>query len=440
MHLPTNASSMTDGECTVDHTSLLTFPLSTYRGGAEPASWPARRPDTSARQPGLFHSFLMGGFESSSHRREDGRQLDLIAATRHDERALDDYRLLQAHGIGTVRDALRWHLIEAEPGRYDWSSFLPMLRAARQAGVQVIWDLCHYGVPHDLDIWSPHFLDRFAMFSAAAARIIRAEGDGEAPFYCPVNEISYWAWAGGDHGRMHPLAFGRGPALKRQLARAAIIAVEAVRSVDPRARFVTAEPLIHVTAPSDAPEDAKMGAAEHRLAQFEACDMIAGRLAPELGGSEAHLDIVGVNFYPDNQLFRAGDTIPFGHHFFRPLGDLLADVHARYGRPVLLAETGAEGGNGAGWLRYVGGEVRAARRAGIPVEGICLYPVMDYPGWKDDRHCRCGLIRSGGDWRDRAVDEALLDQLAEEWMLLPVAVGTGVHPWRASARDMDLRA
>ncbi len=419
---------MTDGECTVDHTSLLTVLPSPHRGVAEPVPWPAGRPSVSPRRPHLFRSFLMGGFEGSSHRREDGRQLDLIAATRHDEHALDDYRLLQTHGIGTVRDALRWHLIEDEPGRYDWSSFLPMLRAARQAGVQVIWNLCHYGMPHGLDIWSPHFLERFALFAAAAARVVRAEGGDEVPFYCPVNEISYWAWAGGDHGRMHPLAFGRGPALKRQLARAAVVAVEAVRSVDPRARFVTAEPLIHVTAPPDAPEDAKVGAAEHRLAQFEACDMIAGRLAPELGGSEAHLDIVGVNFYPDNQLFRAGDTIPLGHWLYRPLSDLLADVHARYGRPVLLTETGAEGANGAGWLRYVGGEVRTARRAGVPVEGICLYPVMDYPGWKDDRHCRCGLIRLGADWQDRAVDQALLDQLAEEQALLPAAAGPGGHP------------
>jgi hypothetical protein len=51
-----------------------------------------------ARSARLFRSFLMGGFESSSHRRAgDGRQLDLIAATRHDRHALDDYRLLAAH-------------------------------------------------------------------------------------------------------------------------------------------------------------------------------------------------------------------------------------------------------------------------------------------------------------------------------------------------------
>jgi len=115
-----------------------------------------------------------------------------------------------AAGLHTVRDAVRWHLIEATPGRYDWSSLLPMLRAARDSGVQVTWDLCHYGLPHDLDIWSPRFLDRFAAFCAAVARVVRAESGG-VPFYCPVNEISFWAWAGGDHARMHPNTLGRGP-------------------------------------------------------------------------------------------------------------------------------------------------------------------------------------------------------------------------------------
>ncbi|MBV9748477.1 MAG: beta-glucosidase, partial [Acetobacteraceae bacterium] len=333
---------------------------------------------------------------------------------------LSDYRLLAGCGLVTVRDALRWHLIEAEPGRYDWSSFLPMLRAAREAGVQVIWDLCHYGVPRDLDIWSPLFLERFAAFCAAAARIVQTEGGGEVPFYCPVNEISFWAWAGGDRALMYPLAMGRGPELKRQLARAAIVGIEAVRRVEPRARFIQAEPLIHVVANPELPETAA-GAAEHREAQFEAFDMVAGRLHPELGGSEAHLDIVGVNYYPDNQLVRGGVTVPLGHFLYRPLRRLLAEVHARYGRPMLLSETGAEGGNAAGWLGYVAGEVRAARRAGVPVEGICLYPVMDYPGWRDERHCGCGLIRSGGDWHGRALDEDLLDQIAEEQAQLSCA-------------------
>jgi hypothetical protein len=106
----------------------------------------------------LFHSFVLGGFECSSHRRRDGRRLDLLAATRHDVNAGTDYRALARHGICTVRDGLRWHLIETTPSHYDWSSFLPMLRAARDTGTQVIWDLLHRGWPDDLDIWSPAFV------------------------------------------------------------------------------------------------------------------------------------------------------------------------------------------------------------------------------------------------------------------------------------------
>jgi hypothetical protein len=99
----------------------------------------------------VFDSFLQAGFECSSHRRRDGVRLDLIRATGHDKHVLHDYRLCRALGFGTIRDGLRWHLIETSPGTYDWSSWLPALEAAEAAGVQVIWDLFHYGSPDCLD-------------------------------------------------------------------------------------------------------------------------------------------------------------------------------------------------------------------------------------------------------------------------------------------------
>jgi hypothetical protein len=43
-------------------------------------------------------------------------------------------------------------------------------------------------------------------------------------------------------------------------------------------------------------------------------------------------------------------------------------------------------------LRHAGAEVREAIRAGIRVEGICLYPVLSHPGWDDDRYCPNGLL------------------------------------------------
>src|SRR3954467_1488643 len=97
---------------------------------------------TASARPALFRSFFLAGFECSSHRRRDGRRLDLIAATRHDLLALEDYHQLSEHGIRTARDGVRWHQVEAVAGYYNWSSLLPMLRAAEAACVQVVWDLC----------------------------------------------------------------------------------------------------------------------------------------------------------------------------------------------------------------------------------------------------------------------------------------------------------
>jgi beta-glucosidase/6-phospho-beta-glucosidase/beta-galactosidase len=363
-----------------------------------------------------FGSFFLGGFECSSHRRSDGRRLDLLASTGHDRLAGKDYRLLSQHGVRAVRDGLRWHLIETAPSRYEWDSFLPMLRAANAAGTRVIWDLCHYGWPDDLDIWSPAFIDRFAQFSAAAARVVMAESE-DVPVYCPVNEMSFWAWAGGEVGRFNPCAHGRGVELKRQLVRATIAAIDAIRAVDPRARFITAEPLIHVEAGLGDEEHVRRAHA-YRQTQFEALDILSGAKEPEIGGAPEYLDIVGLNYYPDNQWYHGGTTIPMGHHAYRSLHEMLAEAHGRYRRPLLIAETGAEGSGRPAWLHYVCSEVHAALDAGVPVEGVCLYPIADYPGWDNERICRVGLLSVPDAKGQRTVCPRLARELRHQQALL----------------------
>ena len=364
----------------------------------------------------LFQSFFLAGFECASQKRRDGRRLDLVVATHHDRLAEEDYRQALAHGLKTARDGLRWHRIERLPGRYDWSSFLPTLHAAHRTGVQVVWDLCHYGYPDGVDIWGAAFVDRFARFAAAAARLVREE-TGAPPMLAPLNEISYWAWAGGDKGRFAPSARRRGDELKRQLARAAIAAAEAIRAVEPEARIVHTDPVIRVTGKTRRPHEVEAARAHHE-ARYQAWDMIAGRLAPELGGRPEHLDVLGLNFYPDNQWFHGGATIPFGHHLYWPFRRMLAEVHGRYGRPLFVAETGAEGSSRAAWLTYVAGEVRAARQVGVPVEGICLYPLLDYPGWEDERHCEVGLFGLPGPDGARPVHAELAQELRRQQRLL----------------------
>jgi beta-glucosidase/6-phospho-beta-glucosidase/beta-galactosidase len=385
----------------------------------------------------VFQSFWIGGFECSTHRlprrkalgQFAGNRLDLLASTRHDEFALQDYARLQDAGIRTARDGVRWHLIEKAQSRYDFSSLVPMLRAARRTKTQVIWDLFHYGWPDGLNIWGAAFVDRFARFARATASVIRDESDGPI-FVTPVNEISFVAWGGGDAGFLNPFAKGRGPELKAQLVRAAIAAIEAVREVDPEARITHAEPIIHIASDPDYPEEAHAAEA-YRQSQFQACDMIAGRFCPELGGREDYLDVIGVNYYSNNQWIhqdpntpksrrRKDVLLPPSHPLHRPVREMLSEVYERYRKPIFIAETGIEGDARPSWLRYIGQEARAAAASGVPVEGLCLYPIIDYPGWGDDRHCYSGLWGYADDEGRRELYEPLAEELAHQQVLWEV--------------------
>lgn len=360
----------------------------------------------------LFGSMLMGGFECSTHQLRSRRRLDVIASSGHDVRAAEDYRLLQAHGMRAARDGLRWHLIEPRPGQYDWSSFLPMLHAARDTGTTVIWDLLHYGTPPGVDVFSPRFVTRFAAFAREAARVIASETD-VPPIFTPINEISFWAWAGGDMASLNPFATGRGGELKRQLVRAALAAVAEVRAVNPATRICCAEPLIKVLPNGDTPEAAAR-AAGHTESQYEALDMLLGRTAPELGGHAEAVDIIGLNFYYNNIWIDHGRPVYLGDWLYTPLHELLGTVAARFSQPLYIAETGTEGVFRPYWLRYVCDEVRTAQARGVNVGGICLYPVISHLGWDDDRHCHNGLFEGFGADCHRAVWQPLADEMIEQ--------------------------
>lgn len=375
-------------------------------------SSPSHDPITSDRAgPPIFTSFFMAGFEASSHRRKDGRRLDLIASTLHDKLVERDYRLCAELGLTTLRDGLRWHLIETSRGVYDWSSWRPMLRAAKAVGVRVVWDLFHYGSPDFVDIRTPEFVEAFAEFCAAATQVHREETD-EPPLFCPLNEISFLTWAV-ETGYFPPEGVKRSDNFKHQLVRIALAGADAVRSVDDRARFIWAEPLIHV-APRDHSAPERRRAEEYRLGQFEAYDMLTGRMAPELGGRPDYVDVIGLNFYPHNQWYYNGPTIPMGHHEYRALAEMLVEVSQRYGKPMFISETGAEGSGRPAWLHYVCDEVRAAAAQGAAIQGICLYPITAYPGWDNSRHCDVGLFAPADSEGRRRRFEPMIDEIERQ--------------------------
>jgi hypothetical protein len=341
-----------------------------------------------------------------------GRRLDLVASTGHDTYAALDFRRLREIGMRTAREGLRWHLIEKARGSYDFSSARIILEAAQQEGVQIIWDLLHFGWLDDLDIFSPEFPERFGAFASAFGRLLREE-TSDVPFVAPVNEISFVSWAGGDVAYLNPFATGRGHELKRQLVRAAVVATEAIKAEVSNVRLVSPEPVIHITGNPMKPNDVRQ-AAEYTSSMFEAWDMLSGRAHADLGGKPEYLDIIGVNYYDRNQWWNYGKTIRRDEPEYRPCREILGDVHQRYGRPMFISETGAEDQERPGWFGYIAGEVRAAMAAGVELHGLCLYPIVNHPGWDDDRHCHNGLWDYPGPAGEREIYAPLADELSRQ--------------------------
>lgn len=365
----------------------------------------------------LFPGFFVGGFECSSHRLRSGRRLDLAEGTRHVEFADADYARLAEHGIRVARDGFAWHRIEPLPKWRDFTSALPLIRAARRHQVRVVWDLLHFGWPDDLDVFTPPFVDRFAALAGDLARLLVDEGD-PAPWICPVNEISFLAWGGGDVAALNPFARERGFEMKAQLVRASIAAIEAVRAVAPDARFVVHDPAFHVVPTSDRPEDVE-AAERSRLLQFQACDMLTGTTWPQLGGRPDYIDVIGINYYPWNQWvygtpLNPAEAVVRDDPRYRPLHEIVVEWHARYRKPIYLGETGCEGDARAGWFRTACDELVRARAAGADVHGLCLYPIVSFPGWDNDRNCQNGLWDYADDEGRRPIHQPLSVELTAQ--------------------------
>jgi hypothetical protein len=375
----------------------------------------------------MFKTFFLGGFECTTGFNREGNWIDLVEDTRHHQHLDDDYRRLREVGIGVARDAIRWPLADLGRGVYDFSSVDPIVDAARKYDMQVIWDLFHYGYPADVDLLSAEFPSRFADYCAACARYLSRRLPGPL-WFTPINEPSYFSWAAGDKACFAPHLEGRATELKHALVRALIKAIDAIRAEVPDARFLHADPLCRVVPQDDSPEsiEAARFFNEHRV--LEARDILCGRRMPEFGGSRAHLDVVAINYYWNCQwvLGESGTWLERDDPRRVPLGDLVHEVWTRYGGDIVISETSHWGEHRAGWMEHVADEVERLLTAGVPLRGVCIYPILSMLDWHAPRRwLPMGLwdIDSENDMR-RVLHEPMLEALASAQRRVDRHLGT----------------
>jgi beta-glucosidase/6-phospho-beta-glucosidase/beta-galactosidase len=340
----------------------------------------------------MFRSFFMAGFECATGHNMHSEWIDQVEATEHHLELGADYRRIQELGIRVAREGVRWPLVDLPHG-YDFRTLRDVLDQAAQHDVQLILDLFHYGYPEDEDIFSDHFVKRFADYCEAVATYVRRFAH-TPHLFTAVNEPSYFSWAAGDAELFRPHAKGRSFELKIQLANAAIAGMNSIMRVLPDARFVNVDPLCRVASPPGRPELQEEVAAFNEHVVFESWDMLSGKVFPELGGSPRHLDIIGLNYYWTNQWEHLSPGVPLGEEDDRlwPLRDLIRWVWHRYGHEMIISETAHAGESRPEWILGASIEAEAALNEGIPLRGLCIYPVLGMPEWHDQqRWARMGL-------------------------------------------------
>ena len=123
--------------------------------------------------------------------------------------------------------------------------------------------------------------------------------------------------------------------------RAYIQGIYAMKAIDPTIRILTTEPIVNIVPPLFATEEVIEQAAAADEEQFQSLDILAGYICPELGGSPELLDLLGFNYYYNNQwVLGFKEFLPWVNDDedprWHPLSKLLINAYKRYGKPMIL--------------------------------------------------------------------------------------------------------
>ena len=338
-----------------------------------------------------FESFWMAGFECTDQINAFGNRVDFLEVTGHLTMLEDDYKNLSILAMKTVREGIRWSVVEKSPYVYDFSTVGEMIRIAQNNDIQQVWDICHFGFPDDLTPLHPMFARRFASLCRAFVKFYRTLVPNGELIVTPINEVSFLSWLGGDVRGTSPFCVGQGWEVKYRLMKAYIEGIEAMKEADETIRIMTTEPLANIIPHENAGQEEIDLAERIHENQFQVLDILCGKMCPELRGKPEYLDILGYNYYYNNQ------WIISTHQFldwqrdtddsrYIPLHQLLKTAYQRYQRPFVLTETSHPREDRPQWIKMIAEECALLLTAGLPFWGICWYPILNRPDWDDLTH------------------------------------------------------
>jgi beta-glucosidase/6-phospho-beta-glucosidase/beta-galactosidase len=339
------------------------------------------------------------GIECSYPTLDGGRwRVDQLDATDHYRCWRRDLELVRELGLRHLRYGPPLYRIHRGPGRYDWAFTDDVVAAMDELGITPIMDLCHFGVPDWLENFqNADFPARLAEYAEAFARRYP-----QVRFYTPVNEMYVAA-------RMSALEGAWNEQLRserafvtaiRHLARASVLAMQAIARVRPDAIFVNSESTEFYQACCPEPAIRRVAEFENER-RFIGLDLLYA--VPVRADTYAYLldhgmpreeyewfmsqdvgrrAILGLDYYEWNEKLINSDGRP------ENLGELFgwyviaSQYHERYRRPLMHTETNTpDAAEAPGWLWRQWHNVQLIRRNGVPVVGFTWYSLQDQVDW-----------------------------------------------------------
>ncbi|MEA2706897.1 MAG: hypothetical protein QOH22_1685 [Gemmatimonadaceae bacterium] len=314
----------------------------------------------------------------------------------HYGRWREDFGLVGELGVQALRYGPPYYKTHIGPNKFDWTSADEPIHHLREQGIELIADLCHFGVPDWLGgFQDPAFPVLFAEYARAFARRYPW-----VRYYTPINEIficasfsalrGYWNEALADEG-----AFARA---MRNLCMGHELAVEAILAERPDAIIVQSESIEHFHA---AGKKAEPRAARENAFKHLSLDLTLGR---ELGpGMASFLNDHGVtsndlSFFRERrgvgQRWLGLDYYPTCEHRVSSTGKsttarsakgfrlLAAEYYSRYRIPLFHCETNRVSTLAVDWLQGQWDDIVALRSSGIPVMGFTWFSLTDQIDWQ----------------------------------------------------------
>jgi beta-glucosidase/6-phospho-beta-glucosidase/beta-galactosidase len=331
------------------------------------------------------------GIDTSCPTDAAGTRFDQMDRSGHYALWEEDFECARQLGVTAIRFGPAYYRAHIGPGRYDWEGCEAPMERLRESGVEVIAELCNFGVPSWIGSFQdPGFPVLFAEYVRAFARRFPW-----VRYYVPVTRVGAAARASAAEGQWNECLASDTSYVRalRNMCMAHELAVESIVSERSDATIIQCE---RIQRFHGAGRRAHAEAERRNAMELLGLDLTVGHELPSTliryltdnGVTAADLRFLRETRAP-NQRWLGLEYVPSSERRIASSGRITlarqglgmrriaTEYWRRYKLPLFHAGTHQVSRRAVPWLREQWKQVMALRTVGIPIHGFTWLPIAD---------------------------------------------------------------